>query len=631
MKGYGRIKRAAALGLALFLAGGSARPALAGPEQAWERQMAPAGTDYSQRPSGPPDSGAFDLAAGELAAAAQEEGQEENVRALYDRMMEELENLATLETMAYVRYSQDLGNENQAAEYDRAAELLSDAVIKAQDTLAAVYGTSYRPVLEERMGAAAQELESYEKLPAELEAMYEEERALELEYDQASTAEYTIWNQGQEWSMENVNELLNVDYDRYMQVYGELERMRNQALGDIYVRLVQVRARIAAFCGYDSYSDYAYEQVYGREYTPEDTAGLYRPIKDSIFMLMTDCWYSQYDSLNGLAPYDTEELLDQVEPCIDQFDGRLGDIFSYMREHGLYDIDREMGESRAGSYTVGLPSYGDGFLFVTRLDNWEDYTSLFHEFGHFAAYCQDDTPWLYQNSIIDTCEIQSQALELLMMNDQEELFGERGEAVELQAVSDVLDALITGAMIDEFETRVYADPDMTLEEMNRLFGEINSSYDQWYFYNDGDSCYGWVDISHIFSQPLYYVSYAVSAYPALELWLQSKEDWDGAVGRYMELSALGVCAPYSEALEACGVDSIFEEGGLEAFSGQVYDALGLYEDSGEWDDSWDTEAAGERSPGTGAILLGIGMIVVLQTALLGTGLVILWAALRKRK
>lgn len=630
MARYGKAKRAASLGLAFLLAAGTPGAALAGTGGSWQEEMAPSGTDYSQRPYGPLDSGAFEQAAGELEAAAWVEGQAETVGALYDRMMEELEALAALETMAYVRYSQDLGDEEQAAEYDRAAELLSDAVIRAQDTLAAVYGTSYRPVLEERMGAASLGLEGYEKLPEKLEELYDKERALELEYGQASTAEYTIWNQGKEWSLDTVNELLNEDYDRYIQVYGSLERMRNEALGDIYVRLVKVRAEIAAFCGYESYSDYAYEQLYGRDYTPEDTARLYGPVKDSVLVLISDCWYSQYDSLNGLAPYDTEELLDQVEPYIGQMDGRLGEMFSYMREHGLCDMDRETGESRAGSYTVGMPSYGDSFLFVTRMDDYTDYTSLFHEFGHFAAFCEDDTPWLFQNSSVDACEIQSQALELLMMHYQEELFGERGAAVELQAVSDVLDALVTGAMIDEFETRVYADPDMSLEEMNRLFGEINSSYDQWYFYNDGDACYSWVDIPHVFSQPLYYVSYAVSAYPALELWLQSKEDWEGAAGRYMELSALGVCAPYPEALEACGADSIFEEGGLEAFCGRAYEALELYEDSGEWDGSLDEGAYGERNSGEGMVLLGIGAVVVLQAAVLGTGLVILWAVLRRK-
>lgn len=624
-------KRTAALGMAFLLAAGTPGMALAGTGGSWQEEMAPAGTDYSQRPYGPLDSGAFEQAAGELAAAAQGEGQEEAVGALYDRMIEELEALAALETMAYVRYSQDLSDEGQAAEYDRAAELLSDGVIKAQDTLAAVYETSYRPVLEERMGEAALGLEGYEEMPDQLQELYDKERALELEYDQASTAEYTVWNQGKEWSLDTVNELLNEDYDRYIQVYGTLERQRNETLGNIYVRLVKVRAEIADFCGYESYSDYAYEQLYGRDYTPEDTARFYGPVKDSVFVLMNDCWYEQYDSLSGLSPYDTEELLDQVEPYIGQVDGRLGEIFAYMREHELYDIDREMGESRAGSYTVGLPSYGDAFLFVTRMDDYTDYTTLFHEFGHFAALCEDGTPWLYQNSAVDTCEIQSQALELLMMHYREELFGDRGDAMELQAVSDVLDALVTGAMIDEFETRVYADPDMTLEEMNRLFGEINSSYEQWYFYNEGDACYSWVDIPHIFSQPLYYVSYAVSAYPALDLWLQSKEDWEGAAGRYMELSALGVCAPYSQAAEACGAGSIFEEGALEDFCGQAYEALGLYEDGGEWDASWDAGMETERNSADGMILLGIGMVVVLQAAVLGTGLVILWVVIKRKE
>ena len=78
--------------------------------------------------------------------------------------------------------------------------------------------------------------------------------------------------------------------------------------------------------------------------------------------------------------------------------------------------------------------------------------------------------------------------------------------------------------------------DMSLEDMNRTFKEIQDSYHGWYFdvYDEG-VCYDWVDVSHLFYSPLYYMGYGTSALSALDLWTMSRRDWDGAVDTYMGL------------------------------------------------------------------------------------------------
>ena len=75
------------------------------------------------------------------------------------------------------------------------------------------------------------------------------------------------------------------------------------------------------------------------------------PIKDSALLLLEDCWYAQYEDVSEAVSQDTEELLDQVQNCVEDMDRELGETFSYMRRMGLYDVDWS-GEngSRSGSF-----------------------------------------------------------------------------------------------------------------------------------------------------------------------------------------------------------------------------------------------------------------------------------------
>ncbi len=69
----------------------------------------------------------------------------------------------------------------------------------------------------------------------------------------------------------------------------------------------------------------------------------------------------------------------------------------------------------------------------------------------------------------------------------------------------------------------------------------------------------WMQVSHNFEDPFYYISYGVSALGALELWTLAREDWDAAVDRYLTACAMDTEELYySEALSELGLGSVFE-------------------------------------------------------------------------
>lgn len=127
-------------------------------------------------------------------------------------------------------------------------------------------------------------------------------------------------------------------------------------------------------------------------------------------------------------------------------------------------------------------------------------------------------------------------------------------------------------MYDEFQAAVYADPDMTLEEVNRLFKDISEEYGCFYE-EDEEESYFWVEISHNFQSPMYYISYATSALSALDLWLISLEDRDKAVDIYLDLAAMGMSRPYRETIETVGLRDIFQEKTMRRLADGIQDRL----------------------------------------------------------
>ena len=138
-----------------------------------------------------------------------------------------------------------------------------------------------------------------------------------------------------------------------------------------------------------------------------------------------------------------------------------------------------------------------------------------------------------------------------------EIFGGRGgEAYTRVTLYDMLNSVLDGCLYDEFQAMAYQDPDMSVEELNRLFKQMSEEYG--YVYDSGmEEDSSWVENSHNFQTPMYFISYATSALSALDLWLRYLEHPRQAKEAYLDLTALSLSLPYREAVEKVGLRDIF--------------------------------------------------------------------------
>ena len=76
-------------------------------------------------------------------------------------------------------------------------------------------------------------------------------------------------------------------------------------------------------------------------------------------------------------------------------------------------------------------------------------------------------------------------------------------------------------------------------------------------------------IHHNFVMPLYYISYAVSALPSLELYFDSQNDRDTAVSAYLSVIDESGYRAYLKVLEDANLNSPFEEVACQELSEEI--------------------------------------------------------------
>lgn len=243
-------------------------------------------------------------------------------------------------------------------------------------------------------------------------------------------------------------------------------------------------------------------------------------------------------------------------------------------EYQLYDMD--MADCKAeAAFTMDLSYFKDGFIYGKMYDSYLDYYNVIHEFGHYNNTYHNADTFLESCNNIDVCEIHSQGLQMLFYDYYEELLGEEmGEQYAFYDVYTMAENAVSTAIVAEFEIKAYENPDMTLEELNKLYLTLSESYGLRYDAQISE-LYNWCDISHIFTSPCYYISYLTSAFSSLDILTMAQENRDDAVETYMALTALPGYVPYCSAVEYAGLRDIFDDGVAEEIMEETAEILGI--------------------------------------------------------
>lgn len=483
-----------------------------------------------------------------------------------DSMLADYENILVLFDMmdyeaglAYLFYAQDVTQHDYETAY---TEIVSEEYAIDVELTALSIRLYESPVTGPKMDAAysasfkeqtyaGRSLNSPEILP-----LISEEQTLSGRYEELLST-FSFEDGGKTYTYDDLAAIR--DDSEYERLVGKYYKKLNLEAGRLFLELAGLRRRIASSLGYGSYTEYAYRAFF-RDYTPEDAGALHAAVKKYIVPIYSDAVLSFYMS----GGY---EIADTLTADKNAFYGNLRKVlaahvpealeaFDHMRTNGYYDDGT--GKNRLeSSFTSYLTGAGSPFLF----SEWTGYATeaitLTHELGHFTRrFLVPNRAWSNVESL-DLDEIDSQGLELLLSTCYEDLFGDGGAILRLDELISMMYAIISGCLEDEFQQAVYADPEITLEEMNALYYRLASEYGFTELY--GFSGTEWCTIPHTFTSPFYYISYAVSMISAAELWRAAEDDPGIAYDVYRNLLVRPLGSDLRETLASFGFSDPFSE------------------------------------------------------------------------
>lgn len=374
------------------------------------------------------------------------------------------------------------------------------------------------------------------------------------------------------------------------------ESPNTTTIAGLYEQLVNKNNQLAVLYGYDNYMTYAYKNVYNRNYTPAQTKAMSAFVKQYIVPLYTSInakFETAYNALddndatdadinlyNGLM-FDslftktTSKYFDEVKDAIDLISNYFkyldssNDVMFYDAVEDLFKTGNYFVGQVEGAFTYYMPQVGNTILYFDNTDYGEGtyyYSNSFtfvHEFGHYYENVHNLTKSGERPLSYDFCETQSQGNEMMFLAwlGSNTTASKGYNAVKYSQLANMLQTVLNATAIDEFEQAVYTGSYEGYTKLNaNNYQDLYDTICTKYGINDKENgnTY-WMGVC--FDNAAYYISYAMSALPSIEIYAKAV-DKDGGVDvartAYLTLFT-NASTDYNTVLAAAGLHNAFEE------------------------------------------------------------------------
>ena len=499
-------------------------------------------------------------------------------------------NWSTMRTVAHIRNTADTRDPFYAEEMKYFHRELPRITLLNKKAERVILDSLYREELEAEFGPVLiRDMEVRQKLSDEsvVEDMVEE-AGLCQEYSRVSSTASTVFRgktcnfYGLLGAMQSTD---RQERKEAMFAWGDLYQETSGQLDEIYSRMVKLRAGMARKLGFDSYTEYAYLNRGRYDYNAADAESFRRQVKEYVVPFCARLREKQAERLgvdrlryydeslifpegNAVPQGDQQELVKKAARMYHELSEETGEFFDFMMEHELFDLPTRPGK-RPGGYCSFLQAYKAPFIFSNFNGTSADVDVLTHEAGHaFEAYTASRLVALpeFTTPGAEVAEIHSMTMEHFAYPYMELFFGEQADRYRYAHLMDALEVIPYMVSVDEFQHRVYAQPDMTAAERRQVWHELEKTYLPWRDY-DGHPFLEeggfWMQKQHIFLYPFYYIEYALAQMGAFEFYGRMKKDRKEAWEDYYRLCQAGGSLGYFALLKLAHLSNPFEEGTVE--------------------------------------------------------------------
>lgn len=430
----------------------------------------------------------------------------------------------------------------------------------------------------------------------------------DLKEENKLSAKYTVLtaniegSDGQRtYSMAELGPLMN-SKDRnirrkYTHVFQEAYATIGDELDVLFDELVKVRHSIASKLGMDSFTDVGYSRMGRTSYDRDDMLIFRKEVENELVPLVYEVFNIQRERLGVDILYSYDEYIDfpdgniipkvGVAELVDVFN----DIFSEMSpetkmfyqdlvEGQFYDLDIRKGKIM-GAYSKFLPLFNIPFVFGTFNNTPGAVRTFAHECGHgLYSYLMRGEIFVENTRCSsDLAEIHSMAMEFFIWPWLDKLFDKKDvNKYKYSHIKQALSFIPYGTAVDEFQHRVYDNPNMTPEERRMMWQELEQRYLPWRNY-DGDNFFSqgriWQKQTHIYKWPFYYIDYVLAQTCALQYHFLRESQPDEAFISYLKLLKASSRHSFSDAISLAGLKSPFEKGMVRSLASDTRKWLNL--------------------------------------------------------
>ena len=338
---------------------------------------------------------------------------------------------------------------------------------------------------------------------------------------------------------------------------------QKEKVAELYAEFAANNNAMAQLMGYDNYLEYAYENVYGRDYTYQDAAELAAFVKEYISPVFAAI-YKKWDTIAVSDQKDIDTYYSQVrDPFFESVSSNqlVNDYIDLMAF--TTNPDKQISFSDEFNKLMGDGNMFRGDYegaFVTTISGvnipiayfgagYDNAFTIVHEFGHFMneIYSADVAEKFDEfNQSYDLLEMHSQGDELLYLAYLKENAGFTEVAlnlVETYTLVNMFYIVMAGMTIDVFEQAIYlneydglnadtimADGKITADEYDFLYTSICTDF------GVEEVIDGYWQLGMTITSACYYISYSVSALSVLQLYEVANTDgFDAAKDAYLKL------------------------------------------------------------------------------------------------
>lgn len=348
----------------------------------------------------------------------------------------------------------------------------------------------------------------------------------------------------------------------------------------ILYELIQVRNEIARKLGFNDTLEYSLHSLrrFGYDYKDIDLfrnniIKYFSPLckkiseikKEELGLENIEYFDTVFFKESPESLYKNEELLNHLKEVFTKIDSKLGKFYSELLENGYIDFC-----TRENKVNFSITNYlvCECLPVVTGnyKGNYGDVLTTTHEIGHsfqkYIAGIEDKNhvvSALLKYPTFEIAEMFSHAMQLIATDYVDSIFSsDDKEKYGFIFICNLITTMPYICLIDEFQETIYKKKDLKEEDIGKIFIELSKKYKIYDGYIGNKNLEAgnyYFRQTHVYSDPFYYIDYALSYFGAFAIWNKSKENLD----LFKKIAAVASYYPFKKIIELYDMPNPFAE------------------------------------------------------------------------